>query len=637
MPKQKKNNPSFIYRIIYRIKKFADSPAGISLFALFWSVFITGVVYLITTTQILRVGLRILQAPSMLLLNILPVLLLILLLFFLTRKLFFAVSCSAVLFFFFAVADRIKVSMRQEPLLPTDLTLVKETAAILKTFPVTHLALIGLMLAAFAVLLVLSFKKSRKAELPVVPRIIGLVLVIACAFGANQFLYADKGRYDAYPTVDNPYFQVNQYNTKGMIYSFLHQYNITKMTAPEGYDAKYFAELENTQWNAPENAEYPHIIMIMGEAFSDLSENPHLDFTGYRDPLQNWKAICADDNAYSGHIAVANFGGGTSNSEYDVLTGCATRYLDNPLPSYNFIHSDFDGIPRQLQKVGYDTLSIHPGYAWFYNRQNVYPDLGFETCYFLEDSFDLETQGYGGYINEVVTMDKIIETLDTHIQEKDNPLFSFTVTIQNHGPYEKHYGTLSANFSTDVPLNETQTDLLTQYFTGVIDADEQIGRLKEYAENSDEPIVLVYFGDHLPGFSNGMEFFDLLDYPIDANGTPAEQLAVYETPYFIWQNDSAEALCGNMQNNIAKLELPENGLMSSQFLGTTVLELFVPEYESPLHQMNDRLRRELPVCAKNIYVDAAGNYTEYISAEQQEMVKTLKNWQYYKLFDEKTP
>lgn len=623
--------------LLYRIKQLLRTPAGIALAVLFWSVFITGVVYLITTSQILRVGWRILQAPTMLLLNILPVLLLILLLFFLTRKLFFSVSCTGVVFLFFAVVDRVKVIMRQEPLLPTDLTLVKETLAILKTFPAYQLVLIGLLLLAFAVLLVLSFTKSKKTALPPLPRVIGLLLVIACAVGANQFIYADKARYDAYPTVDNPYFQVNQYNTKGMIYSFLHQYNITKMTAPEGYDAKYFAELEQTQWNAPEEKKYPHIIMIMGEAFSDMSENPHLDFTGYRDPLQNFKAICSSDNAYSGHIVVPNFGGGTSNTEYDVLTGCSTRYLDNPLPSYNFIHGDFDGMPRQLQKLGYETLSIHPGYAWFYNRQNVYPDLGFQSRYFLEDSFDLETQGYGGYINEVVTMDKIIDTLDTHIKEKDSPLFSFTVTIQNHGPYEKHYGTLPANFSTDVSLDENQTDLLTQYFTGIIDADEQIGRLQEYAENSDEPIVLVYFGDHLPGFSNGMEFFDLLDYPIDANGTPAEQLAVYETPYFIWQNDSAEALCGNISDLAAELALPENGLMSSQFLGTTVLDLFVPGYESPLHSLNRSLRRELPVCAKNIYVDAAGNYSEYISEDQQKMVKTLQKWQYYKLFDEKNP
>ena len=406
------------------------------------------------------------------------------------------------------------------------------------------------------------------------------------------------------------------------------------MEAPEGYDATYFAEKEMIEWAPSENQEYPHIVMIMGEAFSDLSENEHLDFTGYRDPMQNWKAICADENTVSGHIAVANFGGGTSNTEYDVLTGCGTRYLDNPLPSYNFIHSDFDGLPRRLANIGYETASIHPGYAWFYNRQNVYPDLGFETCYFLEDSFDLETQGIGGYINEVVTMDKIIETLDTHIQEEDTPFFSFTVTIQNHGPYEKKYGTLPANFSTDVSLDENQTDLLTQYFKGISDADEQIGRLKEYAENSDEPIVLVYFGDHLPGFSNGMEFFDLLNYPIDANGTPEEQLAVYETPYFIWQNDSAKAL-NDITARAEELALPENGLISAQFLGTTMLELLEIDCGSPLYDLSNELRSQLPVCGKTIYVDNEGNYTEAITAEQQEMVKTMKNWQYYKLFDQK--
>ena len=633
MPKQTDTKPS----LLYRLKNFISSPTGIALAALFWSVCITGIVYLITTTQILRVGLRILQAPTMLLLNILPVLLVILLLFFATRKLFFSVSLTGSVLIFFAVSDRIKVSMRQEPLLPTDLTLVKETAAILKTFPPYQIALIALMIVGFIALIALSFIKTKPAKIAPIPRIIGLVLVVVCAFGANSKIYADKGRYDAYPTVDNPYFQVNQYNTKGMIYSFLHQYNITQMTAPDGYSETYFANLENTDWTAPEGQKYPHIVMIMGEAFSDMSENDHISFAGYRDPLQNFKSICNSDNAYSGHIVVPNFGGGTSNTEYDVLTGCGTRYLDNPLPSYNFIHGDFDGMPRQLSKLGYETLSIHPGYAWFYNRQNVYPDLGFDNCYFLEDSFDLETQGYGGYINEVVTMDKIIDTLDTHIQEKDSPLFSFTVTIQNHGPYEKHYGTLPANFSTDVPLDENQTDLLTQYFAGVIDADEQISRLKRYAENSDEPIVLVYFGDHLPGFSNGMEFFDLLDYPIDANGTPEEQLAVYKTPYFIWQNDSAKALYGDINAKAAALELPSDGLMSSQFLGTTVLELFAQGYESPLHQLNNKLRTELPVCAKNIYVDRNGVYTEYISAEQQEMVKTLKNWQYYKLFDDKNP
>ena len=70
---------------------------------------------------------------------------------------------------------------------------------------------------------------------------------------------------------------------------------------------------------------------------------------------------------------------------------------------------------------------------------------------------------------------------------------------------------------------------------------------------------------------------------------------------------------------------------------SAVLELFLSDYESPLQHENNQLRRELPVCAKNIYVDANGTYKTEISEEQQKTLQRLINWQYYKLFDEKNP
>lgn len=627
---EKTSSPTSFF---HKINRFLHTPMGMGLGAVLFSVCITGAVYLITSRHFMLLAANILQNPTMLLLNILPVFLFLLTIFFLSDRFLFAAGLTAEIFIFFAIADRVKTAMRQEPLLPTDLTLAKEAASIFKTFPLSTILLIGVMLVFFLLVLILTLCLPKQ-KLPLgKARLAGLLAVLLCGFGANHIFYADKARYNGYPTIENPYFLVNQYNSKGMIYSFLHQFNITKLKAPEGYSPALYAQLEGEP-TLSANGKYPHIIMIMGEAFSDLSENPHLDFTDYRNPLENFNGLCADENAVSGHIAVAHFGGGTSDTEYDVLTGCSSRYLDNPLPSYNFIHRAHDALPRRLGKIGYDTLFLHPGYAWFYNRQNVYPYLGFETCYFLEDSFDLAKQGYGGYINETAAMDKIIETLDTHIKEKDTPLFSFTVTIQNHGPYEKKYGSLPENFATDVPLSDTERDLLTQYFKGVSDGDEQLGRLWDYAAASDDPIVLVYFGDHLPGFSNGMDFFDLLDYPIDANGTPQEQLAVYETPYLIWQNDSAKALC-DIRQRVQTTALPENGLISSQFLGAMLTELLGMEGLSPLFDANNALRKELPVCTNSVYVDKNGNYRTEISEAQQKTIDTLKGWQYYKLFDER--
>ena len=184
----------------------------------------------------------------MLLLNILPVLLALLLFFFLTRKIGFSCSLVGIVLIFFAVVDRVKVSMRQEPLLPTDLTLAKEVIAILKTFPRLsagadwgHADCIrgtsGMQLSEIE-----GYCTAASAADS------GACACAPAALGPNHLWYANQTLYDSYPTVDNPYFQVNQYNTRGMIYSFLHQFNIMQVKAPEGYTAADIRTLEDTDW-----------------------------------------------------------------------------------------------------------------------------------------------------------------------------------------------------------------------------------------------------------------------------------------------------------------------------------------------------------------------------------------------------
>ncbi|MDD3393207.1 MAG: LTA synthase family protein [Anaerotignum sp.] len=596
------------------------------------SVFVTGLVFLITSNHLFWLAIKIVKNPTLLFLNILPVFLLIGLTYFLSGRTAFSITLTAAFFAFLAVADKVKIIMRQEPLLPGDLALAKEALAIVKNFPHFQHFLVTAFLIGLLAAMIISFYFSKNEKPSWKTRILGCLIFLLTGFGANAYWYANKDLYDSYPVIESPYFEVNQYNSKGLIYSFCHQYNISRITPPEGYNKSTFEQLEAAPSSTIANNK-PHIIMIMGEAFSDLSNNQNLNFTNYRDPLQNFKEMAGSDNAVSGKIVVPGFGGGTSNTEYDVLTACSTRYLNNPLPSYNFIHQPFDALPRRLEQIGYETQAIHPGYQWFYNRQNVYPDLGFDNSYFLEDSFDLETQGLGGYINETVTMDKILETLDTHLKTKDTPLFSFTVTIQNHGPYDNRYGILPQNFDTAIPLSDAEKNLLTQYFKGINDADTELGRLRDYAQASTEPIVVVYYGDHLPGFSNGMDFFRLLDYPIDPNGTLEERLALYETPFLIWQNDAAKEQC-DFTETAKQADLPESGVISAEYLGALLTQLLEMKGISPLYDYVNESRQLLPASTSNIFVDGNGNFSDSATDKQKEIVRKLSAWQYYKLFDQ---
>ena len=69
-------------------------------------------------------------------------------------------------------------------------------------------------------------------------------------------------------------------------------HNINRMTIkkPNGYNSFNYAQAEHSPAIA-EQQNLPNIIMIMGEAYSDLSINDHLDFSNYIDPMEEYKKI----------------------------------------------------------------------------------------------------------------------------------------------------------------------------------------------------------------------------------------------------------------------------------------------------------------------------------------------------------
>ncbi len=400
------------------------------------------------------------------------------------------------------------------------------------------------------------------------------------------------------------------------------------MTEPEGYDDYSFSSVYGYMYNEDNAKLRPNIIMVMGEAFSDLSENENLSFEGYVDPLENFRALCADEGAISGRLIVPNFGGGTSDTEFDVLTGYPSKYIGNTLPSYSFINTKTDSLAWIFKTMGYDTLAIHPGYSWFYNRLNVYNHLGFDEFIHL-DEFDPDTQNKGGYISEEACMDRVIAEIDESL-EGEEPLFMFCVTIENHGPYDDKYTEDYDNFTTDVALTENEKTLLDNYFEGIKDADRELKRLTEHLKESDEPFVVVYFGDHLPGFSNGMEFFDILDYDINANGSLEQQLGVYETPFIIWQNDAARDINAIDEAGVA---MPENMHLSANYLGGLLLEYMGYDDATEYMAYINELRTSLPVALNSSYMDINGNFTDSLDEETNEMVAYLKAYAYYEMFD----
>ena len=569
-------------------------------------------------------------------LNYIPIPLVMLLLYFISGNCIFASGISMLVFTAGAYANGVKTILRQDPLIPSDLSVITEVGSILSSYDEKYMELAIAAVFAIVVICAAAFIFFKKSDsLTGKKRIAGSAACFILFAGLLNTVYADSALYGSFGVEGNIYFKVNQYMSKGFLYSFLYDVNNLNVEKPGGYDRTEFvkASSDTQESENGDDSVLPNIIMVMSEAFSDVSNSDFLSFDGFDDPLEFYNDFISGDDVVSGHIVVPNFGGGTSDTEFDVLTGCSTKYIESTQVSYNFVRSPIESLPRMLEKAGYDTLAIHPGYGWFYNRTNVYENMGFDDFLYLENDFDPETQNKGGYISDEVTAASIIENYEKHVESSDDPLFEFCVTIQNHGPYEEKYGDLETNFTTDVYLTDEEKAIYSGYFEGIDDADAQIETLIDYFEDRDEPVALVFFGDHLPGFSNGLTYFSQFRPDIDINGNPYQRLKVYETPYFIWVNDVAMEQT-NFAENLESIDLPPNNLMSSFYLGTTVLELFDLDWVSDFYQFLNELRVKVPVAWVDLYLMPDGSAVNSLSVEDQGSIDKYRRWIYYKIFDE---
>ena len=577
----------------------------------------------------------VIDSPSLFILNYLPILLLMLMLYFISGNCNFASGIPFMIFTAAAFANRTKSTLRQDPLVPSDLSVITEVKSILQNYDKIYMILaIAAVLITLAIIALafLFFKKSDK--LTVKKRILGAGGCIACFVIMFSTAYSNTELYNSYAVDGNIYFKVNQYISKGFLYSFIYDINNLKVEKPSSYNPEAFNAIDDTAESTELNdISKPNIVMIMSEAFSDISNSESINFDEYGDPLEFYNQFINRDDVISGHIVVPNFGGGTSDTEFDVLTGCSTKYIDSSQVSYNFIRKPMEAMPRLLKNIGYDTLAIHPGYGWFYNRTNVYKNMGFDDFIYLEEDFDPSTQNKGGYISDEVTTQSIIDNFENHVKNNDDPLFEFCVTIQNHGPYEEKYENLKTNFSTDIQLTDDEKAIYSGYFQGIDDADAQIETLVNYFESIDEPVVLVFFGDHLPGFSNGMSYFSQFRPDIDLNGNQWQQMKAYETPFFIWANDVALKTT-NFSENAKNIKMPVNDIISSFYLGTTVMELLDMGNISPLFGFVNELRGSLPVASSNVYMYPDGTLSDTIDESKTADIQKYKEWIYYKLFDD---
>lgn len=566
--------------------------------------------------------------PALLLLNLLPIAVLLLVIYFISSNSFAAGAITNALFGLMSYANLLKIEGRDDPFVPADIVLLREALEATGEYRLDmHFGLAALIVISTVLFALLGVYLGRTEKRSKKSRAVGIVLAIGVFATAFFTAYDSQSLFESFPT-SMEYNVTASFNELGFNYCFLHNFNLYGVDKPEGYSASEVEGYIDDFKAAEPDTVQPQILMIMCEAFSDLNDNPAFDYTEEESPLHYYHLVRDSGNCISGGIVVPNFGAGTANTEFDVLTGMQTNLIsDTSNSALRSFHKDIPSAAQVLKKNGYDTFYMHPGQSWFYNRDSAMSHMGIDSKEFV-DSFK-DKSGL-----DTVFMDELIKQLGQRTANGEK-LFTYTTTIQNHQAYVySKYKFEIPKVQTKVPLSDAAEELLSVYTYGISCSSEMLYKLTEYLNTLDEPYILTFFGDHLPNLGADFLSYKELGMDIGENGT-AEQLAdSCTTPYIIWVNDAYKNSV-DFEQAVKDLELPDNGRISACFLGEITLELAGYHVTDPYYSFLGELRRELPVIKSGIVGTPDGKLTDEPNAEQQALVDKLHDWQYYRMKTEK--
>lgn len=570
---------------------------------------------------------KITRSPLVLLLNFIPI--------FLTGILFqgifgrrrFALILNSLFYLIFFTVHRTKVIYRNAPFRVSDLALSFEALKMSQNSYKPDSTSIIIFIVSLIILIFLSrFFKSKK--LRVRDRLMGILSIIISSVLLFNFVYSKDKIYNSLPLNGNVFNLIDHFNSKGFNYTFLFNLKKSFVRPPEGYDKKEMEKRERVDHGEDISViKYnprPNIIWIMGEAFTDLSQDEHFSFAPGNDPNENFKKL-QKNSVMQGRIVTPSFGGGTGDTEFDVLTGALTiDCAPDESFAFNAIKRDVSSLPSLFNTIGYKTMAFHPGFAWFYGRQDVYPKLGFQDSFFLENIDQPEMKG--GYVSERQFSEIFRNRFIEAIENSDEPIFSYGLDIQNHGPYFYDKYGKNLPYQCTVSLSEEAANNFGSYFLGVKDMDIMLGEVYDMIMSLDEPTIMVFYGDHLPGLGNDPSAFDEIGIKLSHDDL-AKEIEFYSTPYVILANESGRAFL-NREN----VEIQDGNAVSANYLASMVLDMLNYNKVDNFFIYNSEMRKKLPIISRNFIFDGVNTYPRNeVKGEAKEAYEDYKKYEYYRI------
>lgn len=509
------------------------------------------------------------------------------------------------------LANLFVMNVRGTPFLPADILGVATATEVASTYTFSLTPAQFVVVPAFILWCLLIYKtRVRGKKKPLKTRMIRRAVAVVPGIVIILLLYHTNVLASC-GIKDSIWNKVYSCRANGFYMNYFLNLHYLKVSAPSGYSDTKVAEIleevkseniqesigesVNTTIEKPEgeilgnadfgmnktlNGEKPNIILIMNESLADFDLVSNVNYN--KDPLPFLHSM--KENTIKGTDYVSVFGAGTSNSEFEAMTGNTMAYFPSGTNVYQqYMHESTFSLPSYLKELGYDCTAVHPSSATNWNRVATYESMKFDEFLSIEDFKNPE---YVRYISDKESYKKVIELYEN---KGDNPLFVFDMTIQNHGGY-----LTNTNWEETIEIKDSYYTETKEYLSSIHVSDQAFEYLIDYFSKVDEPTMICMFGDHFPSIETDF-YEELLGKP--QNEWELEDIQKrFASPFVIWANydiDEAEGVVlGN--NYLENLMLKQAGID-------------LPLY----HQYIEKVSREVPAMNVNGYMDADGNWYSY--------------------------
>ena len=501
------------------------------------------------------------------------------------------------------------LAFRGTPIVPWDFFALKTAASVSADYDYSLEWQAILTILGFVVLILVEdrMKEERLSRKYWLTRLSGAVLAFSIIFGEYQMLksplfIANMWIYDKLFT---PYAMIKR---DGIALAFLLELQYMEVEKPDGYMADKVGDayeaLSGEVIAVETDEKLPNVIVMMNEAFSDpavLGEfTTNMDYMPYLHSLQE-----GHDNTITGTMNVSVVAGNTANTEFEFLTGSTMAFLpDGSVPYQQYIDGTTDSIASHLGDLGYNTIAMHPYNASGWERNEVYPYLGFDVFYSIKNFSNVKK------VRDYVSDDSCVDRIIREFENSEDPCFIFNVTMQNHSSYTSKY----ANFTPDIKVDGVDSFALSTYLSLMKLSDAALERLITYLSQVEEDTILVFFGDHQPADSVVEEIWRVNGVDPD-NLTEEQECLRYQVPFVVWANYD--------------IEEKSDVMTSANFLGAQVFDwckIPMNGYQEYLLELS----KEFSAITGRATVNKKGKFVNFNEVEDELNIYNML--QYYRLF-----